>query len=99
MVCVHLHQALPVVQGTHYVFLRQELSACLCIQPGQAQRTYRRAAALQGYQVGRFLPGGEQQATLVPGLAHPAQQSAIALEACTHAARPLPFLQQHLQVV
>ncbi len=33
------------------------------------------------------------------GLPHPLQQSGIPLEACTHAARPLPFLQQHLQVV
>ena len=81
------------------VFLRQQLSACLYIEPSQAQGTHRRAAAFQRHQVGRFLPGGEQQATLVPGLSHLAQQASIPLEACTHAARALPFLQEHLQIV
>ena len=52
----------------------QQLLARLGIQPGEAQGTHGSPAALQRHEVARFLPAGQQQATLMLGLRYPAQQ-------------------------
>jgi len=96
---VRLHQAGALVGGAHDLVLREQVLAGGGLQPSQAQGAHRRAAALQGAQLGRFLPAGQQQATLVRRLGHLPQRAAVRFKARTQVPSDLAFREQALQVV
>ena len=76
----------------HELLVCEQLLAGLWLQPSEVQRAHRGVHALQRHQVGRFLPAGQEQATLVRRFAHPAQHVPIPLVTGTIVPSTLPFL-------
>jgi hypothetical protein len=91
---VHLDEAHTVLRSPDHLLLHEQLLAGDGIQPREAQRAHARARTLQQYKAGRFLPAGQQQATLVRRLAYPAQQSLEIFVAWAIVPPALSFLQQ-----
>src|SRR5262249_27251760 len=97
--CIAPDEGLPLDIRANELFVLQHLPSSFQLQASKVQGPHRRVFPLQLSHFFRLFPAGHQQATPMPSLSHPLQQSTISSISLAKLTGALSRLQDRLEVV